>query len=211
MLGQWLIEAENAYRRPLSIKEENFMEEEKLIDRENWKEHYVRKGDPKKPTYYIIRLNDYGGLFAITALTLGHIWYGISKSWIPVVDMQNYPNQYLTRENFGKENVWEYYFEQPFRIGLDTAYDGENIVLSGATPPIAPPWGMAAFFDRKPDAFAEWRMFVKLGLFKVKPEIMSETLAIRDKLFPPKERILGVHLRGTDYLAKPHGHPIPPP
>lgn len=70
---------------------------------------------------------------------------------------------------------------------------------------------MIGFFEYRQDIFAEWRKLVALGLLRIKPAIVAEILSTRNKLFPPQERILGVHLRGTDYLTKPFGHPIPPP
>lgn len=97
----------------------------------NWDEHYIKRGDPTKPTYYVIRRRYEGtGLFARYIHYAGHIRRALSKGWLPVVDMQNYPNPYLSPEKFGKENSWEYYFEQPLRIGLEQAYGGENVILS---------------------------------------------------------------------------------
>lgn len=102
----------------------------------DWSEHYIKRGDPSKPTYYIIRrkLTDVG-LFSNFIVFAGHIRYALTKGWLPVVDMQNYPNAYLAPEKFGKENAWEYYFEQPLRIGLEQAYNGENVILSNGGPP----------------------------------------------------------------------------
>ena len=55
-------------------------------------------------------------------------------------------------------------------------------------------------------------MLVKLGLLKVKDSLMQEIMAVRGKMFAPTDRVLGVHLRGTDYFAdKPKNHAIPPP
>ena len=37
-------------------------------------------------------------------------------------------------------------------------------------------------------------------------------MEIHGRLFSPKDRVLGVHLRGTDYVAtQPQNHPIQPP
>ncbi|MBR6713241.1 MAG: hypothetical protein IKI76_09645 [Selenomonadaceae bacterium] len=191
------------------------MIDEKLIDRENWEEHSVRKGDPKEPTYYIIRRRfDDAGIFSNFIVFAGHIRYALSKGWIPVVDMQNYSSAILEPEKLGKENAWEYFFEQPFRIGLEQAYNAENVILSsGKFPPIAiPPWASTNYYDPKNIVMAEWRMFVKMGLLKVKPALMNEINAERKKLFEPTDRVLGVYLRGTDYVSmKPKDHPIPPP
>ena len=177
----------------------------------DWSEHYIKRGDPAKPTYYIIRRKSYPGLFATFVIVLARVKYAMTKGWIPVVDMQNYPSSYLAPEKFGKENAWEYYFEQPMGICLEEAQNGENVILGGEKDPMPLPFGMIARYEYNKAAFAEWQMLVKDGVMKIKPEITEEALAIHNKLFPPKERVLGAHLRGTDFLDKPHGHPIPPP
>ena len=179
----------------------------------NPEEHYLKKGNPDKPTYYIIRrLPDTTGLLARYRMIMGHVRYALSKGWLPVVDMQNYPNPYLAPERLGLENSWEYYFEQPLRIGLEEAYNGENIVLSNGDSVDPYPGHSLKFLEKKNDSLTEWRMLVKMGLMKIKPELMEEISQVRENLFPPKERVLGVILRGTDYLVrKIKGRPIPPP
>ena len=184
----------------------------KLIDKKNWEEHYVKRGDPTKPTYFICRRkSETAGLFARYNLIAGQILYATSNGWIPVVDMQNYKNPYLPPEKFGKENSWEYYFEQPFRVGLEEAYNGENIVLSYSV--VKPPYPSHSvkFLMNKGNRLEPFQMLVKRGLLKVKPELMKEILAIREKLFSPEDKVLGVILRGTDYVVRAlPGHPIPP-
>ena len=107
---------------------------------------------------------------------------------------------------------WEYYFEQPLRIGLEQAYNGKNVIL-GAQKIIAPcPNDGVSFFENQNNVLVEWRMLRKLGLLKIKPQLLEEIYATRKKLFAPNDRVLGVHLRGTDYVSsKPTNHPIPPP
>ncbi len=120
--------------------------------------------------------------------------------------MQNYPNPYLAPEKLGKENALEYYFEQPLRISLEEAYNGENVILCSEK--ISFPTNI--FEDSK--SLTEWKKLVKKDLLKVKPALMKEIFAIREKLFAPNDRVLGVLLRGTDYVVnKPKWHPIPPP
>ena len=182
-----------------------------LVDND-WSEHYVKRGDPSKPTYYIIRWKSYlPGLFATFTLTASRVRYAITNNWIPVVDMQNYPSSYLAPEKLSKENAWEYYFEQPMRVGLEEARNGENVILCSEEYKTMVPWRLMFNWWNRRTFIVEWQMLVKLGFLKIKPEIMEEISAIRDKLFPPKERILGLHLRGTDYLNKPYIHMIPPP
>ena len=179
----------------------------------DWSEHYIKRDDPSKPTYYIIRsVGESNGIILALIVFAGHIRYALSKGWLPVIDMQNYPNAYLAPEKLGQENSWEYYFEQPLRIGLEQAYNGKNVIL-GAQKIIAPcPNDGVSFFENQNNVLVEWRMLRKLGLLKIKPQLLEEIYATRKKLFAPNDRVLGVHLRGTDYVSsKPTNHPIPPP
>lgn len=125
--------------------------------------------------------------------------------------MQNYPNPYLSPEKLGKENSREYYFEQPLRIGLEQAYTGENIILSDGFREEGTPTENNIYFENRNNILTKWRMLLNLGLLKIKPALMTEILATREKLFQPNDRVLGVLLRGTDYVAnRPQGHCIPP-
>ncbi len=178
----------------------------------DWNEHYIKRGDPTKPTYYIIRRRwETTGLFGLYSIFAGHIRYALSNGWLPVVDMQNYPNAHLAPEKFGKENSWEYFFEQPLRIGVEQAYSGENIILSNAEAVNPRPSFDMSFLENRDNSLTEWRMLRKLGLLKVKPALMEEIAAVRKNLFAPNDRVLGVLLRGTDYIVRQlKWHPIPP-
>ena len=69
-----------------------------------------------------------------------------------------------------------------------------------------------SFFENKNNVLIESSMLVKLGLLKINPALIKEALEIKAKLFAPTDRVLGVHLRGTDYTSiKLKWHPIPPP
>ena len=170
----------------------------------NPEEHYLKQGDPQKPTYYIIRyMSENLELADLYRLTMGHVRYALTKSWLPVVDMQNYPNAYLSPEKLGKENSWEYYFEQPLRINLAQAYNGENIVLSDGNKIENYPDYSTTLLEKKDDSLAEWRMLVKWDFMKVKSELADEISGIREELFMPKERVLGVLLHQTDRSPLP--------
>ena len=176
-------------------------------------EHYLKQGAPDKPTYYIIRrISEFTGLLARYRMVMGHVRYALSKGWLPVVDMQNYPNAYLAPDKLGKENSWEYYFEQPLRIGIEEAYNGENIVLSHGEFVEPYPGHSMNFLEDRDLSLTEWRTLIELGLIKIKSDLWQEFSAERAKLFAPEERVLGVLLRGTDYVKlKLKNHPIQPP
>ena len=70
-------------------------------------------------TFYITGVVDQrGGLFWMMLFNLHRIAYALEKGWVPVVDWQNQPNQYLENADLHKENAWEYYFEQPCNYHL---------------------------------------------------------------------------------------------
>ena len=178
----------------------------------NPEEHYIKQGDPSKPTYYIIRrMDETTELSEMFLIVMGHVRYALSQGRIPVVDMQNYPNLYLSPEKLGRENSWEYYFEQPFRIGLEQAYAGENVVLSDADAVKPRPDCSMQLLQKKNDDLVEWRMLVKLGLMKIKPELLKEFSAMREKLVASADIVLGVLLRGENSVKKIKGQPIAPP
>ena len=178
----------------------------------NPEEHYLKEGDPGKPTYYIIRrMSEATDISTMYRLVMGHVRYALSKGWLPVVDMQNYPNPYLSPEKLGKENAWEYFFEQPFRINLERAYNGDNVVLSDGDAVSPYPGYSLSMLQKKNDDLVEWRMLVKLGLMRLNPELTKEIETIKKKLFLPGEITLGVLLHGSASDKKIKGKPIPPP
>lgn len=126
--------------------------------------------------------------------------------------MQNYPNIYLEPHLVGKENAWEYYFCQPFGISLEQAYNGDNVILSSGEVNLPFPYSTTELFKTQSRFLIEWQMLVKLGLLRVQPKLYEEIMELRKKLFAPEDRVLGVHLRGTDYVARrPFDHSIQPP
>ena len=62
-----------------------------------------------------------GGLFALFRYFLGGIAYADRRGMLPVVDMKNTHNVYLSDDEVGHVNAWEYYFEQPSGIPLEEA------------------------------------------------------------------------------------------
>ena len=166
----------------------------------------------KRKIYYIIRrLNTSVGLFSNYIVFAGQIKYALQNGWIPVIDMKNYPNNYLDPVLLGKVNSWEYYFCQPIGgITLEEAYNSDNVILSSDTVPDFPNASMS-FYNNENNILDNWRAIVKLGLLRLQPIIQEEISIIYNRLFSKNDKILGVYMRGTDYInLKPAYHPIPP-
>lgn len=188
-----------------------------VYDNEDWTEHYLIQNDPKYPTYYFIRSQNYtSGLMWYYVIYAGHIRYALGKNMIPVVDMKNYPSAYQEPEDLGKVNVWENYFEQPMGISIDevmeTAEAGKcSIMLSKSDPVAYHGQSRALLYEQSPDIH-NWRALRYFGLLKVKNDVLTHIEEVRRSIIKDGDMVLGVMLRGTDYIKRrAFEHPIQPP
>ena len=150
------------------------------------------------------------GLFFLILCNLSHIGYALEHGYIPIIDQQNYPNQYLNPELLTKENSWEYYFNQPFKYSLDDIKNSKNIILSRKLqmPNKKYTIDFYIFEDLR-------RLYYFRDLFKKiiipNSKTMEYLITSYNNIFTGKTNILGVLCRGTDYIKKkPGGHPIQP-
>ena len=148
------------------------------------------------------------GLFSFFITILGGISFADKNNFIPVVDMKNYKNSYLYDNELHQVNVWEYYFEQPGNIPLETALSCQKYILGKDTGLHEWPPQTAEFFYNKNGALDYWRGLCKKYI-RFKPAVLEKLKELQEKT--KGKKILGVSIRGTDYVAmKPHGHPIQP-
>jgi hypothetical protein len=173
------------------------------------------KENPDKIFYIIAWENMNTGLFYRVLNNLRHIAYAIEHKYIPVIDMQNFNNQYLDNGALGKENSWEYYFEQPMGYTLNDISQSKNILVSYNSHLIP----RSIKYSRMDIGMAISNDEEKLSYFRnlfnlyIRPNTATEKYLIFDynKIFRDKERVLGVLCRGTDYVIKrPKNHPIQP-
>jgi hypothetical protein len=141
---------------------------------------------------------------------LGCIRKYLNEGFIPILEFISYKNiinGFIV--NPIKGNPWEYYFNQPF------GYEYNNIIRKTKN---------IKFFECNPNNTIRphpniflnqtnmnyWHIFTKKYV-PIKNEIINESNSIIKTIFKGSKNILGVFLRGTDYVAmKPHFHPIPP-
>lgn len=167
-------------------------------------------------TYYIIHRNEkYVGLFSNVLVFIEQIDYAIKKGYIPVIDMKNYNNSYLYKDEIGVINAWEYYFEQPFsfmdanRYSLETAYNSQNVILNNGEV-LDTMHFMDPLFLQEGLNLRYWQNIYKKYIRINKKS--QEYIDIQyNKLIHDEDRVLGVFCRGTDYRSlRPYGHPIQP-
>lgn len=177
-----------------------------------WEETRMCRGrDNADKTFYVIRRSDlYCGLFSFIITSLARIDEAIKRNMIPIVDMQNSFNIYLDENKIGKENAWEYYFEQPMDYGLEDIKKSKNIVLSNGRVPDMFPYLDIEFLLGYSGEIDYWRK-VAGKYIKVNSRIKEKAENLYHTLFEKDERVLGVLSRGTDYIfSKPKGHPVQP-
>ncbi len=140
-------------------------------------------------TFYVLRVSDpVTGWGNIIPSILQGITYARKRDYIPIVDMKYFQNQYLEIEKYGKENAWEYYFEQISNYTLEEVYSSKNVIISG----IYSNGGM-----EKKYSDIQYNEITKLKFEQA-----------YNKIFPKKQKVLGIVYRGTDYYSA-YNHPIP--
>ena len=177
-----------------------------------WKEHIRHYGkENKNKTFYVIRRRDaYCGLFSLYITTLAHIDTALKKGFIPVVDMQNNFNLYLDEKKIGKENSWEYFFEQPMGYSLNDIKKSKNVIIGDGSVPEMFPYLDVDFLYGKKGNIEYWKDLAKRYI-RVNTGIQKYVDELYDKMFLRQDRVLGIRCRGTDYVnEKPKNHPRQP-
>lgn len=181
-------------------------------EKKYWEEHKTRYGkDNPDKIFYVIRRRDlYCGLFSLFLTNLARIDETIKKGYIPVVDMQNDFNIYLSEDKIGKENAWEYFFKQPAGYTLKDISKSRNIIIGSGAVPKMFPYLDIKFLTGETGELQYWRKRVKeyIHLSDAARQFIDEEYS---RLFSKEDRVLGVKVRGTDYATgKPKNHPIQP-
>ena len=106
------------------------------------------------------------------------------------------------------ENPWELYFNQPFGYTLNNVKkNAKNIEYFECTALNNMPNSDIFFNNIKLDY---WHRLSN-AYIPIKNNLLNEAENIINKLFKYSKNILGIFIRGTDYIEKkPKGHPIQP-
>lgn len=181
-----------------------FFNNEKLINEIN---NIDKICSSKSKIFYLIaRQPGTIGLFSYVYTSLGHIAYALAKGYIPVIDMQNYPNTYLESSKLGVENSWEYYFKQPYGYNISDLKN-QRIIRSSLT--VYPVLDTTEYTGKNEDFLFWSTLYQKFIVLNENTEqYINEEYT---RLIKPDMRVLGVLCRGTDYTSKkPPMHPIQP-
>ena len=148
------------------------------------------------------------GLFSNYIVFLGCINKYLNKGNIPIIDLKSYKNIFNGfNVNISSENPWEIFFNQPFGYSLNNVIiKGKRIKYeecSSITQPDSSIYSNKILMDF-------WYNLARIYI-PIKIKILLESELIRKNLFKESKNVLGILMRGTDYISKkPKGHPIPP-
>jgi hypothetical protein len=170
-----------------------------------------KKIDISNITFAIIRRKSCitCGLFSDYNVFLGCINYFIIKGILPIIDMQSFKN-ILNEFNESKSNgnPWEFFFYQSFNQHLEyIKKKAKKLFYFECSLTIFRP-NSEIFENKILQNF--WHNIAKIYM-PIQKKILLEAEIIFKKLFKDSYNILGILMRGTDYIAKkPRRHPIPP-
>jgi len=160
--------------------------------------------------FYVIGFNcGWNGLGWIIIHIIEHLEYAEKNGYVPVIDLKNFKSQYVSDKNYGKENVWEYWFEQPTEYNLQDILKSKHVIKSRRA--ISPNRTCKIrYFDYKNEKRIEKLRSIYNKYIKFGDAMKNRILETRNKLIGDK-KVLGIMCRGTDFtMLKPYLHPIQP-
>lgn len=138
------------------------------------------------------------GLFSVIfSKVLPFLKISDKKGYLPVVDLKNtiYNPMIQDRENYGKENPWEYYFEQPGgEYSLDEVYGSAKVEICSYYKHGFKAVDWSHMMPMPAEDLEYWSKIVDKYIRPVKA-ILEKIEDEKEKLFFKTEKILGVSIR----------------
>ena len=168
---------------------------------------YIFKNNTKNKNkiFYVIRRSPGAGLFSNVVFVINQLIICDKYKFIPVIDMENFTTIYNEKEKVNNTyNAWEYYFEKINNYSLKEVYKSQNVILNN----------ILYKFITKKNAFnisidLNKKKYLKyIKKIKIKKFYLNKAQEFFKNSFSNKERILGVHFRGSTYkTASGHAYP----
>ena len=150
------------------------------------------------------------GLFCYYNIYLSCVESLLIKGYIPIIDLTSFPNilnGFIA--NSSKKNPWEYFFEQPYCYTLDEVIKKAKKIIYHKCTKVSKGPLFVDYFN-KSLSIIFWSKIAN-NYLPIKKKLIIESNIIKYKLFHKSNNVLGVFIRGTDYITtKPKLHPIVP-
>lgn len=148
------------------------------------------------------------GLMAYYFINMGCAVEQIYKGFIPLIDLSTHPNIFNQFNDKSTKNPWEIFFNQPFN------YTSKNVIKNAKN--------IINIFCERSSLGPHFNIFNNKILINYWQNIAKRYKPIKERyiikannkfnyLFRNSNNVLGILIRGTDYIAyRPFGHPIQP-
>lgn len=165
--------------------------------------NFYNKYDYNKKFVIIIRdknINHTFGLLAIYYVYIGCVNEYIKNGFIPIIDLSSCPNLFNNFNISTNINPWENFFFQPFNYNLkDVKHNSKNIkYVECYQAKFGTPY-FDIFYNEIRRNF--WHKIAKKYI-PIKEEILREAKIKFKLLFNNSNNILGILIRGTDYIGR---------
>lgn len=178
----------------------------------NWRNNTLAARLETDKKYLILKMGDFlistAGLGWYLLYTLQGIRFAIENGYIPVVDWKNCKLPQYDSAKIGKENVWEFFFEQPFNVNVETAYKSEDFFVIDDVRgfDFKNPFEVNKFVDFYNESTMKWRKYFQQYV-RLKENIRKDFDKTIEQQNLKIDNIIGILARGTDYMElKPVGH-----
>ncbi len=152
-----------------------------------------------KKIFYIIRTHaNNWGILTTWIMAMPHVYFAKKKKFIPFFDLKNINEieMLIDKEDEGKENAWDLYFEQPQKeYKLDEILHSKKVIIMDRG---CPEWTwtesiLNANLPIDDNQFLVWRSMYEICPFN--KDIISYATQLKEILFPKGEKILAVSYR----------------
>ncbi len=173
--------------------------------------------DSEKTLYIIRRTPPASGLFSNFHLVLSHVIFATKNNYDFYIDYEKYSNFYLEKDLVnGHSNSWNYYFTQPLKNLADIKNQYKKVLLSSENKTE----NIYSNFDiinsqslevlTNQEQLEIYKKVFKNNIYFNK-ETINHLESLKKSVFKDKKNILGISIRGTDYVKNRYpGHYIPP-
>lgn len=174
------------------------------------KQRHLGMDNRDKTIYYICENNENTGFFATYRYWLEYLYYADICGYTPVIDAgKKFAYAEETAVN-GKRNPFEYYFCQPAGIELKEAKSSSRVIISECTQRkmveliYTGKTNHYSYTDRYLEAMSQ----MADKYIRYNERTQNYINAGIKKLEIQNQKVLGVHIRGTDFRAKYNNHPV---
>ena len=156
--------------------------------------------------FFVIKRSPGSGFFSNYVYVLNHLYICKKFNFIPIIDMKNFKTIYNDKSKLKNVNAWYYYFKKLNNYKLKDIYKSKNVIFSDEIK------NHENFYNFEKIIFNK-KLKKVFGSISYRYLIPKKNIYIEVNKFKKKfkkNKVLGLHLRGTTYKNAPkHPYPLP--